>query len=77
MRNEEQFNKIIKAAKWFTNFHNTPVWIVPTENDYQLSVIAPKSKDLPEGTAAIFIDQFENVLDTICHSDYLENLSTP
>ena len=56
MRTQEKFNTAYKSAEWYTRFHNRGIWIVPTENDYQLDLFKPKASTLPEGTAAIFYD---------------------
>ena len=54
MRTEEQFAIAYKQAKWFVNFHKKNVWLVPTEDDYRLSVVKPTS--VPKGTTAIQYD---------------------
>lgn len=56
MRTQEKFNSAYKAAEWYTRFHNKGIWLVPTDEDYQLDLFKPKEADLPAGTAAILYD---------------------
>lgn len=56
MRTQEKFNSIYKSAAWYVEFHDTEIWIVPTETDYRLDKFKPKACSLPEGAAAVFYD---------------------
>lgn len=55
-RTMDQFEEVMKDAVWFVEFHNKPVWIVPFENEYRLSVIKPQPHGLPSGTAALTVE---------------------
>lgn len=60
MRTSEKFGKTWNELTWWLNFHKTPVWLVPRENDYCLSVIKPEPHELPTGTASHFYDVNED-----------------
>lgn len=62
-RTMEQFEKVMKDAEWFVNFHHKPVWIVPFENEYRLSVITPKPYGLPSGTAALTVELIDGEIE--------------
>lgn len=65
MRSSEQFEAIWHELKWFVRFHNKPVWLVPLEDRYSLSVIRPEGKDLPVGTCSNLYDTNLHILDTV------------
>jgi hypothetical protein len=56
MRTEEQFAKVWKELERFVKFHKKSVWLVPTLDDYNISIIEPKESDIPVGTTAIEYD---------------------
>ncbi|NYU23876.1 hypothetical protein A8V38_13605 [Vibrio parahaemolyticus] len=53
MRTQVQFCRIHREAVHFIKLHTKCVWIVPTENNYCLSIVEPKPEELPWGTQAI------------------------
>ena len=53
MRTEEQFSRIHREALRFIKFHGKNVWVVPNEDNYQLSIIEPKASELPSATVAL------------------------
>ena len=53
MRTQEKFDNAMARLKWSLRFHNKEFWIVPTEDDYCISVVCPKPEDLPKGTRAV------------------------
>lgn len=65
MRTLEQFSSAFRSLKWFVSFHNKPVWLVPTENEYKLSVVKPKPDELPEGTCANLYFHNGEILDSV------------
>lgn len=65
MRNSEKFQSIWKELNWYTSFHKTPVWLVPKENDYCLSVVKPLADELPKGTCANLYDKDLSILDSV------------
>lgn len=65
MRSHEKFVNAWKSLEWWVNFHKTSVWLVPTEDDYKLSVIKPSSQDLPIGTAANKYNPSLEITDTL------------
>jgi len=70
MRTSEQFNSILQDLKWWLNFHKKPVWLVPRENDYCLSVIKPEPHELPIGTASNFYDVGLEIKETVTSSNF-------
>jgi hypothetical protein len=52
MRDEEKFAREWRNLIWMLNFHKKPFWLVPTVDDYIVSVIKPLAENLPEGTAS-------------------------
>lgn len=52
MRTEEKFAREWHKLVWMLNFHRKPFWLVPTDDDYVISVIKPSGETLPEGTAS-------------------------
>ena len=52
MRTLESFSKTMREVEWFVQFHNKPVWLVPTDTDYKISVVKPNPDELPSGTAS-------------------------
>ena len=65
MRTEEQFAATYNTAKWFTRYHNKPVWLVPRENEYAISVIKPEGRNLPRGTSAVLYNQNMEIIDKV------------
>ena len=68
MRTEEQFSKTWEAVKRYHRMHNKPVWLVPREDDYIISVIKPEPNELPMGTASNLYDLDEKIIDTVTSS---------
>ena len=52
-RSELHFSKAFAEVKFHVKMHKKQVWLVPTENDYRLSVIKPNADELPFGTRAV------------------------
>lgn len=65
MRTSEQFKSAWKDLEWFLKFHKKSVWLVPSENNYTLSIVKPDPHELPFGTAANFYDVDLNIVETI------------
>jgi hypothetical protein len=65
MRTDEKLDSIITDAKWFVNFNNKAVWVIPTKVDYILSIVEPTGTDLPTGTSAIQYDVNFDVLNEV------------
>ena len=65
MRTQERFYDVFKELTWFVKFHNKPVWLVPTEDDYKLSVIKPVASELPRGTTAIYYNSELTSIDSV------------
>jgi len=74
MRTESKFEKAINEAKQFINFHKKPVWLVPTEDDYKISIIPPKSEDIPFGTNSILYGLSDNKFDSLDHIESTRKL---
>lgn len=55
MRTIEQFERVMKDAQWFVNFHKKPVWVCPTDDEYAISIIKPSPRDVPDGCAAVLM----------------------
>lgn len=54
MRTEENFRTAWKKLEWMLNFHRPRAyWLIPTADDYIVSLPAPRREDLPLGTAAL------------------------
>ena len=56
MRTAEDFQNRYQDAQRFVKRHNKPVWIVPTNTTYLLSVVRPSPFEVPEGCSAILYD---------------------
>lgn len=69
MRTSEKFASIWKDLEWWVNFHKKPVWIVPRENDYCLSIIKPESHELPTGTASNLYSTNLEIIDSVKSSN--------
>ena len=69
MRSELSFKKAFDKAKWFVGFHNKPVWLKASEDDYVLSVVKPEPHELPAGTAANLYSVNMDVLETVKSSN--------
>jgi hypothetical protein len=65
MRTEESFAASYKEAVFFTSHHKKPVWLVPTENKYELSVIKPKPSEVAKGSRAVLYDKDMNIIDYV------------
>lgn len=59
-RSGEKFAQSFKELEWFVKHHQKSAWLVPTDDDYRVSALRPKSEDLPAGTRAIL---YSNTLD--------------
>lgn len=64
-RTEESFAATWKHLKWALRFHRKPCWLVPMEDDYQISFIKPDANALPLGTAANLYDLELNIIDQV------------
>jgi hypothetical protein len=69
MRTIEKFNETYEDVKFYTRFHHKPVWLVPTESDYQLSLIKPYPYDLPAGTTSCLYDEEGEVMEFVRSSN--------
>lgn len=56
-RSDEDFAQAWCDLKEYVKRHNKPVWLVPTESTYELSVVEPKPDTLPIGTRSNLYDQ--------------------
>ena len=65
MRTETQFQSVYKQAEWFTRYHNKPIWLVPSEKKYEISIIKPTSSQLPRGTSAVLYNQKMDIIDKV------------
>lgn len=65
MRTKEKFATIWKELEFWAALHDKPVWIVPRESDYCLSVIKPESHELPTGTAANLYNTNLEIIDSV------------
>lgn len=52
MRTMSQWKIVWRDLEKYVKMHNRSVWIVPTENDYRLSIVEPEPHKLPNGTRA-------------------------
>ena len=64
-RTEQAFAKAITDLKSFISRHNKPVWLVPTQAGYSVSVVKPDSSQLPYGTASNLYDKDLNIVSTV------------
>lgn len=67
-RSDEAFSKAWSELQAFVNRHNKPVWLVPTENSYELSVVEPMAGTLPIGTRSNLYDPNLEVMDFVVSS---------
>lgn len=65
MRTLKQFEQTFKDLKWFVNFHNKPVWLIATEDDYILSSIKPAPYQVAFGTVANLYDKNLDIIDNV------------
>lgn len=65
MRTMEQFLTVWDEVKWFTRFHNKPVWLVPLENGYAISIVKPTANELPEGTCSNLYNLDQEPIETV------------
>lgn len=52
-RTDQKFANVWKSLIWWMDFHKKPVWLVPEENGYALSVVKPTAERLVPGVCAI------------------------
>lgn len=64
-RTEEAFAAVWNDVKWFVEFHDKPVWLVPVEDGYRISVIKPRPDALPYGTTSNLYDVEMNIIDSV------------
>lgn len=65
MRTQKQWEGIYESMKSFVRMHKKSVWIVPTENEYRLSIIKPTPDELPIGTRSCLYDQNHDVVEVV------------
>lgn len=65
MRTEIKFATAYKTLQFMLSLHKKPYWIVPTESDYIVSLVAPEAKYLPKNTRAIQYDVNEDVINSV------------
>ncbi len=54
MRTEEKFRTAWTKLEWMLKFHAPRAyWLIPTADDYVVSLPAPRAEDLPLGTASL------------------------
>jgi hypothetical protein len=71
IRTTEKFNEAIKSVKSYHNMHKKSIWLVPTDDDYAISIIKPNAGQLPAFTAAILYDTNLNIEDEVESSKHL------
>ena len=62
MRTEESFRTAWAHLEWMVRFHKRAYWLIPTADDYVVSLPAPRSEDLPRGTASLQYELREDEL---------------
>lgn len=67
-RSDESFSKAWRDLQAFVKRHNKPVWFVPTENTYELSVVEPMPDTLPAGTRSNLYDPNLEVMEFVVSS---------
>ncbi len=65
-RNRESWDRAWADLERFVSMHNKPVWLVPTPDGHQISVITPRPDELPAGTSAC---QYNSNLEVIDQCD--------
>lgn len=69
MRTLHKFNTAYEQLMWFTKFHNKTAWLVPSDDDYTISIIKPQPHELPSGTGSNLYDQHGNIHETVVSSN--------
>jgi hypothetical protein len=67
-RSDEDFSKAWSDLQAFVKRHDKPVWLVPTENSYELSVVEPMADTLPIGTSSNLYDPNLEVMEFVVSS---------
>lgn len=70
-RTEKKFKVARQRMLDYHTMHKKPVWLIPTETDYAISVVPPNANELPFGTAAILYGVGETIDDEIRSSKTL------
>lgn len=64
-RTEAKFSSAWKKVINYHRMHKKPVWLVPMENDYAISIMKPKADELPKGTRSNLYNVNEKIIDTV------------
>lgn len=59
-RTEEKFNAAWSKVALYIAMHKKPIWLIPGQTDYFMSLVAPKSDEIPAGTTAWLINPDAN-----------------